>query len=99
MSNIRKSKNNEDMPDFDEMWGEVQEEIQEKDAEDSVVNRAPELKKLSEDIDKATNTWIMPLLNWSLPFSSISDAKGNWMIRSQPFVARLTLSMSILTMF
>ena len=58
MSNIRKSKNNEDMPDFDEMWGEVQEEIKEKDAEDSVVNRAPELKKLSEDIDKATNTWI-----------------------------------------
>ena len=58
MSNIRKSKNNEDMPNFDEMWGEVQEEIQEKDAEDSVVNRAPELKKLSEDIDKATNTWI-----------------------------------------
>lgn len=58
MSNIRKSKNKEDMPDFDEMWGEVQEEIQEKDAEDAVVNRAPELKKLSEDIDKATNTWI-----------------------------------------
>ena len=58
MSNIRKSKNNEDMPDFDEMWGKVQEEILEKDAEDDVVNRAPELKKLSEDIDKATNTWI-----------------------------------------
>ena len=58
MSNIRKSKNNEDMPDFDKMWGEVQEEIQEKDAEDAVVNRAPELRKLSEDIDKATNTWI-----------------------------------------
>ena len=58
MSNIRKSKNNEDMPDFNEMWGEVQEEIQEKDAEDAVVNRAPELRKLSEDIDKATNTWI-----------------------------------------
>ena len=58
MSNIRKSKNHEDMPNFDEMWGEVQEEIQEKDAEDAVVNRAPELRKLSEDIDKATNTWI-----------------------------------------
>ena len=58
MSNIRKSKNHEDMPDFDKMWGEVQEEIQEKDAEDAVVNRAPELRKLSEDIDKATNTWI-----------------------------------------
>ena len=62
MLNIRKSKNNEDMPDFDKMWGEVQEEIQEKDAEDAVVNRAPELKKLSEDIDKATNTWIIATL-------------------------------------
>ena len=58
MSNIRKSNNHEDMPDFDEMWGEVQEEIQEKDAEDDVVNRAPELRTLSENIDKATNTWI-----------------------------------------
>ena len=58
MSNIRKSKNREDMPDFDKMWGEVQEEIQEKDAEDAVVNRAPELRTLSENIDKATNTWI-----------------------------------------
>lgn len=58
MSNIRKSKTHEDMPDFDKMWGEVQEEIQEKDAEDAVVNRAPELRTLSENIDKATNTWI-----------------------------------------
>ena len=58
MSNIRKSKNHEDMPNFDEMWGEVQEEIQEKDAEDAVVNRAPEVRTLSENIDKATNTWI-----------------------------------------
>ena len=55
---IRKSKSNEIKPDFDEMLHEVQEEIQEKDAEDDVVNRAPELRKLSEDIDKATNTWI-----------------------------------------
>ena len=58
MSNIRKSKNNEDMPDFDVMFNEVQEEIQEKDAENAVVNRAPELRTLSENIDKATNTWI-----------------------------------------
>jgi len=58
MSNIRKSKNHEDMPDFDEMWGDVQEEIQEKDAEDAVVNRASELKQLSIDIDKATTAVI-----------------------------------------
>ena len=55
---IRKSKNHEDMPDFDEKLKEVQEEIQEINAEDAVVNRAPELKKLSENIDKATNTWL-----------------------------------------
>ena len=58
MSNIRKSKSKEKKPDFDEMMTEVEEDILEKDAEDAVVNRAPELKKLSEDIDKATNTWI-----------------------------------------
>ena len=58
MSNIRKSKDHEDMPDFDEMWGDVQEEIQEKDAEDAVVNRASELKQLSIDIDKATTAVI-----------------------------------------
>ena len=46
------------MPDFDEIMTEVEEDIQEKDAEDAVANRAPELKKLSEDIDKAINTWI-----------------------------------------
>ena len=56
MSNIRKSKKHEDMPNFDEMWGEVQEETQEKDAVDAVVNRAPELRTFSENIDKATNT-------------------------------------------
>ena len=58
MSIIRKSKNHEDMPDFDEMWGDVQEKIQEKDAEDAVVNRASELKQLSIDIDKATTAVI-----------------------------------------
>ena len=55
---IRKSKNNENKPDFDVMFNEVQEEIQEKDAEDEVINRTPELRKLSENIDKATNTWV-----------------------------------------
>ena len=55
---IRKRKNNEDKSDFEKMWGEVEENIQEKDAEDAVVNRAPELKQLSIDIDKATTAVI-----------------------------------------
>ena len=55
---IRKSKNNEEKPDFDVMFNEVQEEIQEKDAEQEIVNRIPQLKQLSTDIDKATTAVI-----------------------------------------
>ena len=47
-----------DKPDFDNMMNEVEEDIQEQDAEDAVVNRAPELKQLSADIDKATTAVI-----------------------------------------
>ena len=35
---IRKSKNNENKPDFDVMFNEVQEEIQEKDAEQDIIS-------------------------------------------------------------
>ena len=55
---IRKSKNNENKPDFDVMFNEVQEEIQEKDAEQDIISRVSELKQLSSDIDKATTAVI-----------------------------------------
>ena len=55
---IRKSKNNENKPDFDVMFNEVQEQIQEKDAEQDIISRVPELKQLSTDIDKATTAVI-----------------------------------------
>ncbi len=55
---IRKSKNNENKPDFDVMFNEVQEEIQEKDVEQDIVDRVPQLKQLSTDIDKATTAVI-----------------------------------------
>ena len=55
---IRKSKNNANKPDFDVMFNEVQEEIQEKDAEQDIVSRVPEIKQLSIDIDKATTAVI-----------------------------------------
>ena len=58
-SNIEElNEEDEQKPDFDDMMNEVQEEIEEHDAEDAVVSRAPELRQLSENIDKATNTWI-----------------------------------------
>ena len=55
---IKKSKNNENKPDFDDMMSEVQEEIQEKDAEQDIVSRVPEIKQLSTDIEKATTAVI-----------------------------------------
>ena len=55
---IKKSKNNENKPDFDVMFNEVQEEIQETDAEQDIVDRVPQLKQLSTDIDKATTAVI-----------------------------------------
>ncbi len=38
---IRKSKNNEDKPDFKEMWSEVNKNIQEQDAEQDIISRVP----------------------------------------------------------
>ena len=58
---IRKSKINidtEERSDFDNMLNDVENEVEEQQAEDGLVNRVPELKRLSEDIDKATNTFI-----------------------------------------
>ena len=46
------------MPDFDEMMSEVNEDIQEKDAEQDIISRVPELKELSGNIDKATNNCV-----------------------------------------
>lgn len=40
------------------MMNDVENEVEEQQAEDEYVNRVPELKLLSEDIDKATNTFI-----------------------------------------
>lgn len=58
---IRKSKINidtEERSDFDNMMNDVENEVKEQQAEDGLVNRVPELKQLSEDIDKATDTFI-----------------------------------------
>ena len=40
------------------MMNDVENEVEEQQAEDGLVNRVPELKQLSEDIDKATNIFI-----------------------------------------
>ena len=70
----------EQKPDFDDMMSEVQEEIEEHDAEDAVVSRAPELRQLSENIDKATNTWVNATLQLESAirkYNSAQTALGN----------------------
>ena len=50
---IRKGKINidtEERSDFDNMMNDVENEVEEQQAEDGLVNRVPELKQLSEDI-------------------------------------------------
>lgn len=64
---IRKSKINidtEERSDFDNMMNDIENEVEEQQAEDGLVNRVPELKQLSEDIPIPSS---MPHLNWSLP--------------------------------
>ena len=70
----------EQKPDFDDMMSEVQEEIEEHDAEDAVVSRAPDLRQLSENIDKATNTWVNATLQLESAirkYNSAQTALGN----------------------
>lgn len=73
-------EDDEQKPDFDDMMNEVQEEIEEHDAEDAVVSRALELVQLSENIDKATNTWINATLQLESAirkYNSAQTALGN----------------------
>ena len=46
------------LPDFDKTINDVENEVEEQQAEDGLVNHIPDLKQLSEDIDKTTNTFI-----------------------------------------
>ena len=55
---IKRSKAREDKPDFDNMMNEVEQELEGLQTEQGIVDRVPELNKLSENIDKATNTWV-----------------------------------------
>ena len=80
---IRKSKINidtEERSDFDNMMNDVENEVEEQQAEDRLVNRVPELKQLSEDIDKATNTFINATLELESAirkYNSAQTALGN----------------------
>ena len=77
---IRKSKINidtEERSDFDNMMNDVENEVEVQQAEDGLVNRVPELKRLSEDIDKATNTFINATLELESAIQQYQRAEIN----------------------
>ena len=77
---IRKSKikiESEERSDFDNMMNDVKNEIEEQQAEDGLVNRVPELKQLSKDIDKATNTFINATLELESAIQQYQRAEAN----------------------
>lgn len=51
---IKKNLPNEDMPDFDDMMNEAEQEIESHDAEDKLDKRLAALKKLNEQIETST---------------------------------------------
>jgi len=77
---IRKSKisiESEERPDFENMMNDVENEVEEQQAEDGLVNRVPELKQLSGDIDKATNTFINATLELESAIQQYQRAEMN----------------------
>ena len=55
---IKKTQTKEKKADFNDMMNEVKHEIATSDAEQDIVDRVPALKDLSNNIDKATNTFV-----------------------------------------
>lgn len=64
-------------PDFDNMMNDVENEVEEQQVEDGLVNRVPELKQLSGDIDKATNTFINATLELESAIQQYQRAEVN----------------------
>ena len=60
---IKTSKNNEPMPDFNEMMDEVNQDMERQDAEQGIIDKVPELRQLSTDIDRATTAVINAMLS------------------------------------
>ena len=55
---IKRRKNREEKPDFDDIVNDIEQEVETLQVEQDIVNRLPELKQLSSAIDKATTAVI-----------------------------------------
>jgi chromosome segregation ATPase len=55
---IKRSKNNDEMPDFDEVMNDVEQEVEADKAEQEIIDRVPQLQQFVKNVDLATNTFI-----------------------------------------
>ena len=55
---IKRSKNNDEMPDFDEVMNDVEHEVETGKAEQELIDRIPQLQQFVKNVDLATNTFI-----------------------------------------
>ena len=55
---IKRSKNNDEMPDFDEVMNDVEQEVETGKAEQELIDRIPQLQQFVKNVDLATNTFI-----------------------------------------
>ena len=55
---IKRSKNNDEMPDFEDVMNDVEQEVEADKAEQEIIDRIPQLKQFVKNVDLATNTFI-----------------------------------------
>ena len=55
---IKRSKNNDEMPDFEDVMNDVEQEVEADKAEQELVDRIPQLQQFVKNVDLATNTFI-----------------------------------------
>ena len=55
---IKRSKNNDEMPDFEDVMNDVEQEVEEDKAEQEIIDRIPQLQQFVKNVDLATNTFI-----------------------------------------
>ena len=55
---IKRSKNNDEMPDFDDVMNDVEQEVKADKAEQEIIDRIPQLQQFVKNVDLATNTFI-----------------------------------------
>ena len=63
---IKRSKNREEKPDFDDIVNDIEQEVETQQVEQDIVNRLSELKQLSSAIDKG----ITAVINTTLTLES-----------------------------